>query len=156
MNNNTSTASDPGTASTEVTYIGRRELSTGKLGYAYIDKDRSPRYYKTALVTGAQIGQRITIEGPAEDRNVYYSKGPRAPRIIGFDESIDPGTLTLWQVTDRAAYQAKADLDASNRAAKQAAYMEQHIAALTAAARNLTGPQRAAFARYVEDRIRGW
>ena len=106
--------------------------------------------------TIVEIGQRITIEGPADNPDVYYAKGARAPRVTGFDESIDPATLTSWQVADRAAYQAKADADASNRAAKQAAHMEQHIEALTAAARSLTGPQRAAFARYVEDRIRGW
>jgi len=150
------TPGDVDTRSSEVTYMGRRPLSTGKIGYAYTDEDGSPRYYKAPLVTGAQIGQRITLEGPAEDPNVYYSKGPRAPRVTGFDETIDRDTLTRWQVADRAAYQAKADADASNRAAKQAAHMEHHIEALTQAARNLTGPQRAAFARYVEDRIRGW
>ena len=144
------------TRSSEVTYMGRRPLSTGKIGYAYTDDDGSPRYYKAALVTGAQIGQRITIESPIDEPDVYYSKGPRAPRITGFDETISRDTLTQWQVADRAAYQAKADADASNRAAKQAAHMEHHIEALTQAARNLAGPQRAAFARYVEDRIRGW
>lgn len=144
------------TRSSEVTYMGRRQLTGGKIGYAYTDEDGSPRYYTAALVTGAQIGQRITLEGPVDDPSVYYSKGPRAPRVTGFDHTINADTLTKWQVADRAAYQAKADTDASNRAAKQAAHMEQHIAALTAAARNLSGPQRAAFARYVEDRIRGW
>ncbi len=144
------------TLTSEVTYMGRRLMSTGKLGYAYAGEDGLPRYYKAPLVTGGQIGQRITIEGPADKPDVYYAKGSRAPRVTGFDESIDPATLTSWQVADRAAYQAKADTDASNRAAKQAAHMEQHIEALTAAARSLTGPQRAAFARYVENRIRGW
>lgn len=144
------------TRSSEVTYMGRRQLSTGKIGYAYTDDDGSPRYYKATLVTGAQIGQRITMESPVDEPNVYYSKGPRAPRVTGFDETIDRDTLTRWQVADRAVYQAKADADATNRAAKQAAHMEHHIDALIAAARNLTGPQRAAFARYVEDRIRGW
>jgi hypothetical protein len=144
------------TRSSEVTYMGRRQLSTGKVGYAYTGEDGSPRYYKAALVAGAQIGQRITMESPVDEPDVYYSKGPRAPRVTGFDETIDRDTLTRWQIADRAAYQAKADADASNRAAKQAAHMEHHIEALAAAARNLSGPQRAAFARYVEDRIRGW
>lgn len=144
------------TTTAELTYIGRRTLSSGKIGYAYTETDGPAKYYGAPLVAGAQIGARITIQSPVDDPDVYYSKGSRAPRITGHDHDVDEATLTQWQVADRAAYQVKADADASKRAAKQAAHVEQHIEALTIAARNLTGAQRAAFARYVEDRIRGW
>lgn len=147
---------DPETIASVVTYIGRRTLSTGKIGYAYVEDGHPARYYSKPLVTGAEIGARITTHSPVDAPDRYYSAGLHAPRITGHDTEIDTATLTQWQVADRAAYQAKADVDASKRAAKDAAHMEQHIEALTAAARNLTGTQRAAFARYVEDRIRGW
>ena len=151
-----STTETPEPVSTDVTYIGRRTLaSNGKLGYAYLEGQRT-RYYTAPLVTGAQIGARITITSPADEPDVYFSKGPRGPRIAGYVTDVDEPTLTAWQVADRAAFQLKADADASKRAAKQAAHLEQHIEALTHAARPLTGAQRAAFARYVEDRIRGW
>lgn len=147
---------EPETIPSTVTYIGRRTLSSGKIGYAYVEADNPTRYYSKALVTGAEIGARITMHSPSDAPDRYYSAGLHAPRVTGHDTEIDDATLTQWQVADRAAYQAKADADASKRAAKDAAHMEQHIAALAAAARALPGAQRAAFARYVEDRIRGW
>lgn len=144
------------TITAELTYLGRRTLSTGKIGYAYTSAGETTRYYKTPLVTGADIGALITIHSPADDPNVYYSAGMHKPRLTGFDSTVDAATLTAWQAADRAAYQVKADEDAARRAAKQAAHVDHHITALADAARGLTGQQRAAFARYVEDRIRGW
>ena len=144
------------TITTELTYLGRRTLSTGKIGYAYTPTGEATRYYKSPLVPGADVGALITIHSPADDTNVYYSAGAHKPRLTGFNSTIDDATLTGWQTADRAAYQVKADEDAARRAAKQAAHIDHHITALADAARSLTGQQRAAFARYVEDRIRGW
>lgn len=143
-------------STTDLTYIGRRTLTNGKIGYAYTDPTDTTRSYTNTLAAGAPIGAIITTNSPADNPDVYYSRGAHAPRIIGHTTTTDEDTLTQWQVADHAAYQAKADEDAAKRAAKQAAHVDHHITALAAAARNLTGPQRAAFARYVEDRIRGW
>lgn len=134
-----------------VTYAGRRTLVGGKIGYAYQDAAGELRFYATALAA-APVGSLVTITHPEDELSSYYSKGPSAPRVTGFDEGRD---LTAWQVADRAAYQAKADADAVKRAAKRAAGMDTHLDALADAARGLTSYERAAFARYVADRVRG-
>lgn len=134
-----------------VTYAGRRTLVGGKIGYAYQDAAGELRFYGSALVA-APIGTLVTITHPEDELSSYYSKGPNAPRATGFDEDRD---LTDWQTADRAAYQSKADADSIKRASKRAVGMDSHIDALTSAASKLTGYERAAFARYVADRIRG-
>lgn len=139
-----------------VTYAGRRTLTTGKIGYSYQDANGEVRYYQSPMVDGQQVGNLITITRPADSPDSYYSRGQYAPRLTGFDETVEADLLERWQAADRAAYQVKADADAAKRAAKQAGGVESHIEALIAATRNLPGSQRAAFARYVEDRIRGW
>ncbi len=140
----------------EVVYVGRRILSTGKVGYGYRDENGEIGYYKASLATGNQVGQVVTLTRPADRPDSYYSAGKWAPRIVGFIDTIEEADLLRWQVEDRAAYQVKADADAAKRAAERAAHLDSHIEALIEAARGLTGAQRAAFARHVEDRIRGW
>jgi hypothetical protein len=133
-----STTETPEPVSTDVTYIGRRTLaSNGKLGYAYLEGERT-RYYTAPLVTGAQIGARITITSPADEPDVYFSRPAPTPHRRTRHRR-RRATLTAWQVADRAAYQLKADADASKRAAKQAAHLERHIEALTYAARPSPG-----------------
>lgn len=138
---------------TTVTYIGRRRTANGrKVAYAYLDELGKTVLYPKALVP-APIGTNITLTHPDDgDTTRYYSAGPNAPALGAFT---DHPHLMRWQVADRAAYEAKAQEDAIVRAARNADAMEAHILALVVAAEHLGTIDRAAFARYVENRLRG-
>lgn len=142
--------------SSEVTYMGRRQLSTGKIGYAYTGEDGSPRYYKAALVTGAQIGQASSWKARSTSPTSTTRRGREPPASPG---SMRRSTGTLSPGGRSPIARSTKPRPTRMRATGQRSKLptwSNHIEALIAAARNLSGPQRAAFARYVEDRIRGW
>ena len=139
----------------QVVYAGRRTLRSGKIGHAYEGTDGALRYYSAPLTIGTFVGSRIEITHPDGEATTYYAKGLQAPRVVGFDTEIDPAKMLLWQTADRAAYQVKADADATKRAAKRADRLEGMIDQLADAGAGLNNHERAAFARYVADRIRG-
>jgi hypothetical protein len=143
--------------STEVLiYAGRRTGSGNKIVYGYRSTlDESMRYYSDSLGNVTTIGAMVEITHPDGEATSYYSKGADGPRGVGFAGHLPADVVLDWQVADRAAYAVKADADAIKRAAKRADHLGHNIDALTAAARNLTSYERAAFARYVADRIRG-
>jgi hypothetical protein len=133
-----STTETPEPVSTDVTYIGRRTLaSNGKLGYAYLEGERT-RYYTAPLVTGAQIGARITITSPADEPDVYFSKGPRRPAS---PDTSPTSTSHPHRLASRrpGRVPAQGRCRRLKRAAKQAAHLERHIEALTYAARPSPG-----------------
>ncbi|MBY0397552.1 MAG: hypothetical protein K2X91_13945 [Thermoleophilia bacterium] len=139
----------------ELTYCGRRTSAAGKTVWEYQPAGDAPAaWYRSALVPSAAVGSIVTVTRPADRPESVYTKGEHAPRITGFAD-VDEATLLGWQVADRSAYERKAQEDRYRRAAKAAGGLEEHLLALEAAARNLSSVDRAAFGRYVGDRVRG-
>lgn len=141
-------------ASTTVTYIGRRRTVNGrKVAYAYLGEPGDMKLYPKPLVVGAPVGAVIVIQHPDDDNtNRYFSSGPHAPTITAY---VKDDRILAWQVADRAAYEQKAQEDAILRAARNADALESHLTALEEAAARLSNMDRVAFARYVENRLRG-
>ena len=121
------------TVQQELVYAGRRQGSRDRIVYEYVPLEAdgslgSSLWYKGGLGTSRTIGAIIVVNRPAGQPDSVYTKGQHAPRAIGFAD-VPEATLLEWQVADRAAYEATA--------------------------RRLPSSQRAAFGRYVSDRIRG-
>lgn len=140
----------------DVTYIGRRRIDLkGTVAHGYLRSDGSDFYHKQPLVTGAPVGVVITVSHPADRPTATYFGGDHAPRIARMSGAAADVVLE-WEATDQAIRARKAQEDATKRAVKRAQSLEAHIDALRVAAQGLTGVDRAAFARHVEDRIRGY
>lgn len=139
----------------ELVYHGRRTGTGRKIVYEYQREGAEDSvWYKAPLVTGAAVGAVVLVTRPGDDPRSIYMRGPLAPRVIRQAE-VDEVTMLRWQVADRAAHAAKAQEDAAKRAARDANALEPLLDRLEAAARGLNSIDRAAFARYVSDRIRG-
>ncbi len=142
------------TITTTRTYIGRRQDAAGKIVYAYLDEEGSLGLYSKPLTSSHAVGSIVMLTYTDETRKSYWSGGERRPKITGLADS-DAKHLIEWQVADRAAYQAKLEADAMKRQVANAANYQKSIDTLVFAASSLGGAQKAAFARYVADRIRG-
>lgn len=132
------------------TYIGRRTLADGRISYAYLVGDDVAQYKKPLV--GAAVGQTIQVTYGDESRRTVFTGGANRPTVTGMAE-VDEAELLSWQVADRAAYEAKAQADAMKRVIKSTSFLDQHIDALSSAAARMTASERAAFARYVAQRI---
>jgi hypothetical protein len=137
---------------TERTYIGRRNDDKGAVVYAYLDSDGKERWAKKALHRAA-VGSVITLTYTDDTSTSYWSGGEHGPKVTSLAD-VSEETLLKWQALDAAAYQVKAQADAMTRTIKESSHLDHHIDALATAARAMSPTQRAAFARWVAERIR--
>lgn len=139
---------------TTSTYVGRRNDTKGAIVYAYIHEgETAVSLYKKPLLPGAAVGSIITLTFADEARQQYWTGGALRPKVTGVADVAEE-VLLRWQASDVAAYQAKAQADVMTRTIRETNHLDHHIDALAGAARGMTGTQRAAFARWVAERIR--
>lgn len=138
---------------TELVYMGRR-ISDSKVVYAYRgDDDREVLYLKT-LMPAVGPGAIIATARPADQPGMVYTRGEHAPRLLGFWDR-DPEVLAQWQAADIAARETAAMHSATRKTMANATPVKDAIDALAAAGAALPRHQRAAFAQFVSDAIRG-
>lgn len=135
------------------TYIGRRIAAGDVLAYAYITDDGEEVWLKKPIRSGLYVGQVLRLTYTDDTFTQYWSKGQNAPEVIGRTD-VDDEILLQWQVADRAAYEAKSQAAAMTRAIRETSPLDKHIDALATAAASMTTIQRAAFARWVAERLR--
>lgn len=153
----TTSGESPEYPTIERVYVGRRNDVKGAVVYAYMAVDpeegRGEGWYKKPLVSGHAVGSVIRLTYSDESRTTYWVGGEHRPTVVRLAD-VSKETLLEWQAKDVAAYQAKAQADAMSRVIRETNHLDQYIDMLAFAAKSMTTNQRAAFARYVAERIR--
>lgn len=137
----------------ELVYMGRR-MNGLKIAYAYRNDDDREVLYTKPLVAGVGPGAIIATVSPADQPGMTFTRGVNAPRLLGFWDR-DPDVLAQWQAADIAARETAATHSATKKTMANATPVKDAIDALAAAGANLPRHQRAAFAQFVSDAIRG-
>jgi len=97
----------------ELTYIGRRFLTGGTLGYWYQKSDGTGwGGTKKPMVSGHPVGSIVEMTASEDKPDHYFTGGDKRPRVIGVHE--DAAQRAAWELESRT-HEAHAAKDATER-----------------------------------------